>query len=62
VSGHAAELSSLQSQIDDLVTRVGAIAREYEGGTRDDLVAALYEIERSLRAAGRQAARAARLM
>jgi ElaB/YqjD/DUF883 family membrane-anchored ribosome-binding protein len=58
----AAELSSLQSQLDDLLARVGAIARDHEGGTRDDLLASLYELERALRAARREAARAERML
>jgi hypothetical protein len=58
----AAELSSLQSQLDDLVGRIASIAGRHEGGTRDDLVAALHEVERALRAARRQAARAERLL
>jgi hypothetical protein len=62
MSSHAAELSSLQSQLDDLLTRISAIAGVYEGTTRDDLLGALYEIERALRAARAQVARARQLV
>jgi ElaB/YqjD/DUF883 family membrane-anchored ribosome-binding protein len=62
VSRAAAELSSLQSLLDELIARVGALAREHEGGRRDDLVAALDELERALRAARRQAAQVERLL
>jgi hypothetical protein len=62
VSRAAAELSSLQSLLDELIARVGVLAREHEGGTRDDLLGALHELERALRAARRQAGQAERLL
>ncbi len=62
MASHASELSSLQSQLDELISRIDAIAREVEGTPRDDLLAALYEIERALRTARSQAARAAGLV
>jgi hypothetical protein len=62
VASHAAELSSLQSQLDELIRRIDTMAREVESTPRDDLLAAFYEIERSLRTARSQAARAAGLL
>ena len=58
----AAELSSLESQLDELINRVGALARAAEPGRRDDLIATLHEVERALREARRQTAHAARLL
>jgi hypothetical protein len=62
VASHAAELSSLQSQLDELIARIYTMAREVESTPRDDLLATLYEIERALRTARSQAARAAGLV
>ena len=58
-SSDAAVLSSIRSQLDDLVDRVLAVAEPY-GDTPDSAIAAdLYAAERSLIAAGRSLARAA---
>lgn len=57
----AAELSSLVSALSDVDDRLRAIAGRYEGTTRDDLLAALYEAERNLRAVIRSVERAAQL-
>jgi hypothetical protein len=62
-SGSAsASLSSLTTSLEDIERRVAAMAGQYEGTDRDDLVAALYETERSLRAAVRRLADAQRLL
>jgi hypothetical protein len=61
VGRDAAELSSLHSAVTDAARRIGAIAAEYEGTEREDLLGALYEAERNLRAALRQLERAERL-
>jgi hypothetical protein len=47
-SGDAAELSSLVASVEDLQRRSLDIARRYEGTTRDDVLAPLYEVDRSL--------------
>ena len=58
-SSDAALLSSLRTQIDDLVTRVLAVA-ESNGRTPDSPIAVeLFAAERSLIAAGRSISRAA---
>ncbi|HWC68760.1 MAG TPA: hypothetical protein VG478_11880 [Acidimicrobiales bacterium] len=58
----AAELSSLESQLDQLIARVGTLARAAEPGRRDDLIVTLHEVERALREARRQTAQATRLV
>ena len=57
-----AELASVGATLEDLYRRVGAMAqrRERESNPREDLVAALYETERSLLAAVRSVAKARR--
>jgi hypothetical protein len=57
----AAELSSLHSAVMDAARRIEGIAAAYEGTEREDLLGALYEAERNLRAAVRQIERAERL-
>jgi hypothetical protein len=61
VPSDAAELSSLTTTLREVEDRIAAIARHHEGTPRDDLLAALYEAERNLRAASRSLARAAAL-
>ena len=56
-----AELSALASTVADVQTRIGAIAQRYQDGRHDDLVSALHEGERSLRAAIRSLERSAKL-
>jgi hypothetical protein len=57
-SSLAAELSSLTTALDELTSRVAAIA-ESLAGTEDDLLASdLFEVERSLREAIRRLAHA----
>jgi len=51
---NAAELSSMGATVEDLIRRLQAIAESYESGHRDDLVAEVHEIERSLEGAGRR--------
>jgi hypothetical protein len=57
----AAELSAAVDAIASYQRRVSDLARPYLGTERDDLVAAIYEAERSLRSAERQLQRALRL-
>lgn len=54
----AAVLSSLRSQIDDLVARVLAVAQPYAGTPDSAITADLYAAERSLLAAGKSLSRA----
>ena len=57
-SSPGAELSSLTTALDELTSRVAAIA-ESLAGTEDDLLASdLFEVERSLREAVRRLAHA----
>ena len=57
-----AELASVAATLEDLHRRIGAMAkrREQESNPREDLVAALYEAERSLLAAVRGVTKARR--
>lgn len=48
-----AELSTVSTQIDDLVERVVDVAESYRGSDRDDIAIRLFEVERSLHAARR---------
>ena len=48
-----AEVSSMATQIDELVERVVTLAEKHRGGDRDDIAVRLFEVERSLHAAGR---------
>jgi hypothetical protein len=57
----AAELSSLVTALHDVEHRIVAIAGHYQGTTRDDLLAELYEAERAVRALIRHVQRAVNL-
>ncbi len=48
-----AELSTVSTQIDELVRRVVDVAERHRGTEHDDVSVRLYEVERSLHAAGR---------
>jgi hypothetical protein len=50
----AAELSALAGSLDDLSRRLAAVAERHEQPPRDDVLGALYDAERSLRAARRR--------
>ena len=54
----AAELSSLATALDELITRVTAIADRFSGTTRDDVATDLFEVERSLQGASRRLGKA----
>jgi uncharacterized protein Yka (UPF0111/DUF47 family) len=56
------ELSALANTLDDLASRVVAVADRYRGGTRPDIADGLYEAERSLVTASRQLERVVRTM
>ena len=56
------ELSALANTLDDLASRVVAVADRYRGGTRPDIADGLYEAERSLVTASRQLERVVRAM
>ena len=49
----AAALSSLATTLTELERRVGQLGQSYEGSDRDDVMAALFDAERNLRAAVR---------
>ncbi len=55
----SADLSSLAATVEDLTARLGAIAGSYEAAHRDDLIAEVREIERTLEAARRRLLRLA---
>jgi hypothetical protein len=56
--GDAAELSSLATTLSDLERRLGALGKSFEGTDHDDIVAALFDAERNVRAATRSVERA----
>ena len=56
--GDAAELSSLVTTLTELERRLGALGVAFEGTGHDDVVAALFDAERTVRAAGRSVERA----
>lgn len=56
------ELSALASSLDDLTTRITAVADRYRSTPRADVADGLDEVERSLTSASRQLARALRGM
>jgi hypothetical protein len=60
--GDAAEVSSLTSIATELRQRVEAVAGHYLGSPREDVLGALLEVERLLRAAERGLAEAGRLL
>lgn len=55
MTGHRAQLASLSTALDELTERVTATA-DAARSDDEDLAADLYEVERSLRAAGRRLA------
>ncbi len=48
-----AELSTVATQIEELLERVVDVAQKYHGGDRSDVAIRLFEVERSLQGAGR---------
>ena len=58
MGSNAAELSSIRDAIDDIERRLAGMARGYEGTEHEDVLAVLYEAERSLRAGRRHVERA----
>jgi ribosomal protein S12 methylthiotransferase accessory factor YcaO len=59
---HAAELATIRTLVEELQARVLGLTKESDTASREDLVRALFEAERSLRSAGRQLARAEKLL
>ena len=58
----AAELSSLATTLSDLEHRLGDLGLAFEGTDHDDVVAALFDAERLVRAATRSVERARRAL
>ncbi|HEX4539709.1 MAG TPA: hypothetical protein VH112_05630 [Acidimicrobiales bacterium] len=54
MTASSAELSSLATALDELTTRITAIADGYARGERDELAADLYAVERALTGAQRR--------
>jgi hypothetical protein len=54
MSSTSAELWSMASTVEELTTRLAAVADAYAAARRDDLVSEVHEVERALRAAGRR--------
>ena len=48
-----AELSTVATQLEELVTRVVEVAERHRDTDRDDIAVRLFEVERSLYSAGR---------
>ena len=61
-NGDQAQLSSIQSQLDDLQRRVTSIAESYATTPDSQIAAELFSSERSLRTAARAIERASDLM
>ena len=59
---HAAELTTIRTLVEELQARVLGLANDSDAASREDLGRALFEAERSLRSAGRQLARAEKLL
>ena len=59
---HAAEIATIHTLVEELQARVLGLIKESDVAAREDLVRALFEAERSLRGAGRQLARAEKLL
>lgn len=53
----AAELSSVNTQLDELTERIHAAARRYHADNQEDVASELYEVERHLRSAVRRLSR-----
>ena len=58
----AAELASISGSLEDILSRLEAMAERYEKPPRDDVLGPLYEAERSLKAAVRRVNDARRSM
>jgi hypothetical protein len=56
------ELATIHTLVDELQARVLGLTKDPETASREDLVRVLFEAERSLRSAGRQLARAEKLL
>jgi hypothetical protein len=54
MSSEHAQLSAASTTLDDLTERITAVAERYDGTPREDVAAALYEVERALRSAARR--------
>jgi len=59
---HAAEVATIRTLVEELQARVLGLAQDSDASAREDLGRTLFEAERSLRSAGRQLARAERLL
>ncbi len=60
--GDAAELSSLATTLAELERRLGELGLAYEATGHDDVVAALFDAERTVRAAARNVEQARRAL
>jgi len=56
VTANSAQLASTASSLDELISRITAVADELSGGRDDDAAADLYEVERSLKTGARRLA------
>jgi len=60
--GDAAELSSLVTTLHELERRLGELGLAYEGSDHDDVVAALFDAERTVGSGARSVERARRAL
>jgi flavin-binding protein dodecin len=60
IASTAAELAAITDAIDRSRQRMADLAQPYVGSERDDIVTAIYEVERTLLAAQRALKRASR--
>ncbi len=62
MSSDRAQLSSVSTALEDLTIRITESAERHVGTDEEDIASELFEIERSMRAAGRRLARLVRRM
>ncbi|MCP3853238.1 MAG: hypothetical protein GY724_29945 [Actinomycetia bacterium] len=62
MSSDRAQLSSVSTALEDLTSRITESAERHVGTADEDIASELFEIERSMRAAGRRLSRLVRRM
>jgi uncharacterized protein YukE len=59
---YTAELTTIRTIVEELQARVLGLAKGCEGASREDMARPLFEAERALRTAGKQVARAEKML
>lgn len=57
-----ADLSSISTQLEDLATRLTAMAQRHDGTDTEDIAVRLYELERTLLSASRRVLSVGRML